>query len=195
MTTEYFINVDIFRKATDFNDKVDSLFFKQSCRLAQDNRIQETIGTKLYKRLLEGTKNEDLTTTEQTLIIDYIADPLIYWTYWYALESLRYKPRNGRIVKGQTSLDEALTESEYEGKRRSIEEVATSYTEILRKYLIENHTLFPEYSMPTELHEFQPEYDAYSASPIVFEKEASDYDWVEQSGIRRVSSKYPWMPQ
>ena len=88
MTEVIFISETRLRQFTDMNNNLSSELIKNAIREAQDIQIQRILGTKLYNRLIAGVDAADLTTNETALLNNYIADALIYWSYYYSLDAI-----------------------------------------------------------------------------------------------------------
>jgi hypothetical protein len=169
MTDTLFISETKLKQFTDLNNNVDSVIIKNAIREAQDIQIQRLLGTKLYNRLIDGIKNEDLTDDETALLNNYVADAEVYWAYYYALDAVYLRPRNNGLIRpegGENSIGVDLTF--YDRKRNTIRKKAEWYSELLATYLFDNQSTFPLLNQNGKLYEKDPDYGSqYGRSPFV----------------------------
>jgi len=169
MDNVIFVSETKLRQFTDLNNNVDSELIKNGIREAQSIQIQRILGTKLYKRLMQGVIDEDLNADETTLLNDYIADALVYWAYYYCLDAIYLRPRNNGLIKptgGENSVDVDLVF--YDRKRNTVRMKAEWYSELLATYLIEEASLFPEYDTENKNYQKKPDKGSqYSKNPFV----------------------------
>jgi len=191
MTEVIFISETRLRQFTDLNDNVSSELVKNGIREAQDIQIQRILGTKLYNRLIAGVIADDLTTVETTLMNNYIADALIYWSYYYSLDAIYLRPRNNGLVRpngGENSVDVELVY--YDRKRGTVRKKAEWYSELLATYLQEEISLFPELSESTKLYQKSSNTNSqYANNPFVMRDSSRGQGNLR--GIPRINGDYP----
>lgn len=194
MTDTLFVSETKLRQFTDLNNNVDSVLIKNAIREAQDIQIQRLTGTKLYDRLIEGIKNEDLTSDETALLNNYISDALIYWAYYYSLDAIYLRPRNNGLVRpngGENS--DSVDLVYYDRKRDAVKKKANWYSELLATYLVENQSTFPQLNQNDKLYEKQPNYQSqYNANPFVMRNRSrGQYNFY---GIQKTDSSMGGVP-
>jgi len=194
MTNTLFISETKLKQFTDINNNVDTELIKNAVRESQDIEIQRILGTRLYKALIDGIINNTLTNDETTLLNDYIADALTYWSYYYALDAIYIRPRNNGLLKatgGENS--EAADLTLYDRKRKVVKSKADWYSELLATYLVENRDLFPELDEQTNLAEKKPKLGSqYAKSPFVMR--GSGRCQSQWRGLPIANSAYPYLP-
>jgi|TARA_R110000822_G_scaffold154236_2_gene293821 hypothetical protein len=194
MTEVIFISETRLRQFTDMNNNLSSELIKNAIREAQDIQIQRILGTKLYNRLIAGVDAADLTTNETALLNDYIADALIYWSYYYSLDAIYLRPRNNGLARpdgGENSVDADLIY--YDRKRNTVRKKAEWYSELLATYLQEENALFPELNESTKLYEKSSDTNSqYANNPFVMRDTSRGQGRV--FGIPTVDGAYPYEP-
>jgi hypothetical protein len=115
---------------------------------AQDIYIQDTLGTKFYKRLKAGVIANDLTTNESTFLKDYVGPCLIQYALYLLLPSLKYKMVEAGIVNGTSEETQATTLEEMQYLRESALDTAQFYNQRMLEYLIDNPGMFADYTNP-----------------------------------------------
>ena len=195
MTTTFFITRETLLKYTDLPDTLDELYFNTSVRRAQDERIESIIGTKLYERLMDGALAGDLNQDEIYLLKNYITDALIYWTYYYVLESVGIQVGNNGVVRknggqnGDPTNDVLLRQ-----KQSSIESTARYHSETLSRYLIEEGNKYPQYNEQTDLHEKQPDHTTQYKTPFVLGRAYNRGSNNTRYGLPSTDSTYWYLP-
>ena len=198
MTNTLIISEAKVRQFTDINDSVDSALIKNNVRTAQDIHLQRIIGTQLYNKILSDIDASTLAGDYLTLVSDYIADFLIYATYYETLESIYLRPRNNGLLQptgGENSIE--VDRSLYNMKRQSVENKMEYYADRLSSYISDEEALFPELNTNNKLYEQNPDYASQYRSPIVFSykaKRGAHYREAKDAGLRITDSKYKQFP-
>lgn len=130
----------------DNNIRIDLL--TPSIIQAQDIYIQDTLGTKFYKRLKAGVIANDLTTNESTFLKDYVGPCLIQYALYLLLPNLKYKMVEAGIVNGTSEETQATTLEEMQYLRESALDTAQFYNQRMLEYLIDNPGMFADYTNP-----------------------------------------------
>lgn len=113
---------------------------------AQNIHLQNQIGSTLLTHLKQQVIDGTLTADEKLLLEDYIAPMLIQWSFYLALPFIKYKIVDKGIVSGTSETSTATTLDELQYLRASVSDTAEYYSERLRKYLIHNTSLYPQYT-------------------------------------------------
>jgi hypothetical protein len=140
-----FINMKELKANTVLGGNIDEDKLIQFVNIAQDIRIQDFLGTKLYKRLMEGVKNEDLNNDEKALLKDYIKPMLVHYAAAEAIPFLSYTFGNGGIYKHGSETSESVDKSEIDFLVQKERNIAEHYTERFIAFMDYNSNLFPEY--------------------------------------------------
>ena len=130
----------------DDNIRIDVL--TPSIIQAQDIYIQDTLGTKFYKRLKAGVIANDLTTNESTFLKDYVGPCLIQYSLYLLLPNLKYKMVEAGIVNGTSEETQATTLDEMKYLRESALDTAQFYNQRMLEYLQDNPGMFVTYNNP-----------------------------------------------
>lgn len=130
----------------DNNIRIDLL--TPSIIQAQDIYIQDTLGTKFYKRLKAGVIANDLTTDESTFLKDYVGPCLIQYALYLLLPNLKYKMVEAGIVNGTSEETQATTLEEMQYLRESALDTGQFYNQRMLEYLIDNPGMFADYTNP-----------------------------------------------
>ena len=130
----------------DNNIRIDVL--TPSIIQAQDIYIQDTLGTKFYKRLKAGVIANDLTTNETTFLKDYVGPCLIQYSLYLLLPNLKYKMVEAGIVNGTSEETQATTLDEMKYLRESAMDTAMFYNQRMLEYLQDNPGMFVTYNNP-----------------------------------------------
>jgi len=195
MTDVFLISEAKVRQFTDINNNVDTELIKNNIRISQDYYLQQTIGTKLYEKLMDDVQNNTLAGYYATLLNDYVQDYLLYCTYYETLESIYLRPRNNGLLRpngGENS--DPVDKDIYNMKRQSIENKMTFYNEKLTQYIIEEEVNFPELATTDKLYEQVADYTNKYKNPFVLRRNAYA-DWAQHYGIRLYDSRYKQYPQ
>lgn len=195
MTDVFLISEAKVRQFTDINNNVDTELIKNNIRISQDYYLQQTIGTKLYEKLMDDVQNNTLAGYYATLLNDYVQDYLLYCTYYETLESIYLRPRNNGLLRpngGENS--DPVDKDIYNMKRQSIENKMTFYNEKLTQYIIEEEVNFPELATTDKLYEQVADYTNKYKNPFVLRRTAYA-DWAQHYGIRLYDSRYKQYPQ
>lgn len=112
---------------------------------AQSVYVQDSLGSPFYNRLLEGVKNNDLTTDEETFLRDLIGPMLMQYALYLLLPNLKYKYVEKGILSGSSEETSDTTLEELQYLRTTALDLAQFYDERLKEYLCDYPSLFPIY--------------------------------------------------
>lgn len=197
MTDTFIISETKLRQFTDMNNNVDTELLRNAVREAQDIEIQRIIGTILYQKILSDIDASTLAGAYKTLVDDYIQNALLYYAYYYALESVFMRTRNNGLLTPQGGENSASVDFQlYNVKRQSQKNKAQWYAEKLTEYLIQNQNSFPEITQSTELQQMIADFGVQYKSPIVFERNtyAPNLRNAMMLGLPITDSRYNFLP-
>lgn len=170
MTSTFIISETKLRQFTDMNNNVDTELLRNAVREAQDIEIQRLLGTILYEKILSEIDASTLTGVYKTLVDNWVQNALLYYAYYYALESIYLRSRNNGLLiptGGENSVNVEL--NVYNMKRQSVLNKAQWYAEKLTEYLIQNQQNYPEITQSTQLQQMIADFGIQYKSPIVFQ--------------------------
>ncbi len=112
------------------------------------------MGTKLYtaiknyvvERVINGTP---IPEAYKTLLDDYIANTVVYYTYYLALPHIKYKTTNKGLLSGSSEVGEPVALEELQFLMNQVSNTAQFYNERLRDYLQAYQEDYPEYQSYT----------------------------------------------
>ena len=188
------ISEDKVKNYTDMDNNIDVAFITNALREAQDIRLQKILSQPLYERIQAGYRDNDLNAQEQTLLYDYIDGALIYWTYYYMLDAIMLRTKQGGLVVGEAGdFSRDVTMDAYDRKRKGVEAKAVFYTDLLQRYLIANKADFPQYTEVVDFDQIAADFSKQSTSGFVLD---NDYPHMyNRYGIPVYNTKYPHLPQ
>ena len=198
MTDVFIISEENLRQFTDINNNVDSKLLKNAVREAQDIEIQRILGTKLYNKILADIKLNVLTGDYEYLVLNWVQNALLYFSYYYSLEDIYIRPRNNGILTPQGGENSNSVDGTwYNRKRESVKNKAQFYAERLTNYLIQKQGLYPELNGNVELQQMYPDFGVQYRNPIVMRRNGRGYHYNQavQCGLPVYDSRYPQFPQ
>ena len=97
------ISEDVFRELSPLPGTFDYKYLKPHILSAQDQHIQPVLGSKLYFDLQTKIYDGTLTEDEQTLLDDYVAKVMVYFSIYAAALWLSVKMENAGISQKSTN--------------------------------------------------------------------------------------------
>jgi len=197
MTDTLLISEQKLREFTPLNNNVDSKLLTNCVIVQQDINIQRLLGTKLYHRLLDDVKTNNVTGNYEILLKDWVQPSLLWWSYYEILENIYSRPRNNGLLKptgGENSVE--VDYSLYSRLRDSAKNKAEYYSELLARYLVAKQQLYPEMQSIQFLYQLYPDFSNQLRSPVVFSRNNRGYHakQAQQIGLRIADSQYPQLP-
>lgn len=127
------------------SQNVDGKYIQNAIRTAQDLSLQPIIGQKLFERLCEGVKNDDLSELETELVRTYIQPVLLNAVMSDLVLQLTYKFRNlGTVQTTDANLVlPSLKDLQYIREDYSMK--CSFYQNRLSDFLESNCTKFSQY--------------------------------------------------
>lgn len=126
-------------------DNLDGKYLRAAIETAQIQHLQETIGTQLYKKLLNDLDADILDENEEELMDNYIRPFLLHLVLADIIIPIQYKFRNAGMM-GNT--DERLQRSSLDEAnflRQYYMDKAHFYGNRLFNYLVDNANLFKDF--------------------------------------------------
>lgn len=153
MATTLFINrTDIVRNSI-LDGNVDTDKFIPFVKMAQVTEIQNLMGTELYNQIgtmiSDGTIDDVGNAKFKTLLNDYIAPCLIWYSQEVYIPWAAYQVRQGGIYKHSSENSEAVTKNEVDSLVEKARTNATWYGRRFIDYMSFNQSDFPKYTSNT----------------------------------------------
>lgn len=137
------INAYDLKQRGFIHSNVEDSILEPTIYRVQDTMIEPLLGCDLFRRLIQGIEDGDLTTDERTLIDDYVVDCIVAACDWRSVDQTTWEIRN----KGTgVTRDEYLTPVNQSDAGRFQNRLIKDfeyYSARLKKYLCENSSLFP----------------------------------------------------
>lgn len=187
MTTEtLLINENYIRKYTSVNDAVDVNLIRTAIYLAQDKYLVNYLGTRLVKRLKtevsELINDPAYIVPEEylTLLEDYVAKALVWWSMVELYPDLAYKHDNGNIVRKTSEDTESIGSDQLGQLMERARNNAKHYTKMLVDYVTINVSMYPEYygNVKPDQH---PSRQISTTTGIVFSGSVNRPKWTIQN--------------
>lgn len=136
-----FIDASFFRSRTDIGVNYNVTAISNAVANAQEFELIDVIGRNLYDSLQDhvvafrGADATPIPVAYKTLLDDYIANFVLWTSYYNLLESIYLKPTSvgigSRVFPGGT----AISSSQYESKRDSVRPKVDHFSLRLRQYI------------------------------------------------------------
>ena len=165
MAKVYFISETYLKNNSPMSLNIEPYLLNMSIIDAQELHIQNVLGSILYKKLKSIIKSDHSIDPSyanyKTLLIDYVQPALVQWTIYECIPYLRYKLMNKGVQSQNSDNSTAADLDELKFIQSSTANRAEFYTQRIADYLLENFTLFPEYTAATDIDDIKPSSDAY----------------------------------
>jgi hypothetical protein len=197
MTDTLLISEEKIRQYSQINNNVDSKLITSAVIVQQDINIQRLLGTKLYHRLLDDVKINNVTGIYEELLKEWVQPALLWWSVYEIYENIYSRPRNNGLLKptgGENSVE--VEYSLYARLRESAKQKAEYYSEMLARFLIAKQQNYPEMSSIQYLYQLYPDFSNQLRSPIVFARNGRGYHAksIAAMGMRMADSQWPQFP-
>jgi hypothetical protein len=150
MANALFLSIKYLQDNTPINANVDANELYKFAKTAEDIHVQEVIGTKLYdylKGIVVSSKASPPVTISpnDTTLLTYLRDALIWFTIYDALPFISTKIRNiGLVQQSGDNITNASDKSEAM-LRQEVLNKATAYMNKVKRYLCMYPTLYSEF--------------------------------------------------
>lgn len=144
-----FITADFLKKGGFVQSNVEENLLSSVIYRVQKSMVRPLLGRSLYNRLIEGIKDNNLTTDESFLIDEYILDCIICAADFRSVIHTTYEIRNKTTGITQDQNQRPVTTDE----SKILRDILRNDYEVARHdiicYLKDNSTLFPGYNQTT----------------------------------------------
>ena len=161
MATVLFINrTDLVRNSI-IDGNVDTDKYIQFIKLAQENHIQNYLGTQMYEALTVAIPNIDLPANARwkLLLDDYVVPMLIWFSQVDYIPFASYQIRNGGMFKHRSENADTVSKEEVDYLVEKARTNAEWYARRFIDFMSFNQTTYPEYTNNTN-DDIYPSYDA-----------------------------------
>lgn len=131
---------------TSLSGNIDMDKITPFIKTAQDIHIQGLLGTKLYDKILQDIDEDDLSSTYESFVLEYVKPVLIHYAVADFLAFHAYSVENGGIYKHSSDTGEIVSKSEVDRLVQKQRDIGDHYRDFLTKHLSLNNDLYPEYS-------------------------------------------------
>ena len=180
-----FIDETFIKSRTAISQGIDGKQLKPVIKLAQDKYIMPALGSTLYKRLQEGVENDDLNLNETTLLNDYIADTLLWFTMGELVTMTSFQFFSKGVFQKTSEESNAPSKGQLELLERKYTSNGEFYKQRLIDYLRQNQEDFKQYlGYGSGFDVIPPQMQAYT-SPIYLgrkgKQRVSNYDYPNEN--------------
>lgn len=144
------------KETSEIDENVDMNLINPTIWRCQEQYIQAYLGTPLYEKIQADIVADTLTADYLTLVNNYIADTLLYYTMYEVQVPLLYKMRNKSVAKANSDNALPVSYTEHKYLRDFYKDKAEYFAKRLTDYLCVNSTLFPEYNNFTSSDQIRP---------------------------------------
>lgn len=169
MKTIYLISTTLLKENSAINNNVDDTLLLNAILEAQEIELQQTLGSRLYNRILNDIDNDSLSGDYKTLVDDYCQKVVVYYATARAIPYVHYKIVN-KGVNSQSSENSTPTAfNEMNFLMKKVENDAEYFNQRLADYLHQNRDKFPEYTEPAGCDEIKPNRSSYRSALVLDE--------------------------
>lgn len=143
------VSENYMKQYTFINGSVDPNIFKPCAIVAQDEHIQQVIGTDLFNKILNDVRNNTLAGAYQELVEKYMLKSVAWWTMYELIPHLYMKTDNGSIVVRTSDDSQPISAQDMQNYKDNVREKAQFYTQRMIDYLCKNSGDFPELNTNT----------------------------------------------
>ena len=161
------ISEDKLKSNTPINENVDTQELRFSIQQAQQIFIQESLGTNLYEYILGLVSTGDIELIGKIhykeLLNNFIQPTLISYSYYLALDNFYLKFVNVGLqqMRSEQGSPVGIKDLMY-----SINSMEDKIVNLLRRHLVFNNSLYPQYTLTTNNGQLIPEFGGAFKSPI-----------------------------
>lgn len=159
------MTVQQLKDRTGLHSNVDEKQVKPDIKYCQDAFILPLLGTALMNKLQDDIEAGLPTGNYLILWRDYLLDALTYYVLSESPNTLTYQLYNKGLVRKSSENTINTDPQEIINEVNRYKKKADFYGQKMADYLLQNHTLFPEYDSPgTGIDTILPEVNAYETT-------------------------------
>lgn len=163
MNTTFFISETVLKNNSPISLNVEPQLLNIAIQDAQELHIQMALGSLLYQKIIDliGDNSISTATDYKTLLDNYIVPATISWSIVESLSYIRFKIMNKSVTSQASDNTTPIELEELKYLHAQIKDKAEFRQQRLIDYLIENRTLFPEYTAATDIDDIVPSQNGY----------------------------------
>lgn len=139
------ISIDRLKEFSVVNENVDSKLIEPTIINVQELYLYDILGKDLYNEIISEVNASSVSSTNQTLLNDYIEPYLINKVISEAVVDLNYKIRNKGIQTNSSDNGQPVGMSELTQMQGKYNNIAEGYKTKIRNFLLDNGTDYPLY--------------------------------------------------
>ena len=158
------------KNSTPINENVDTQELRFSISQAQQIFIQESLGTNLYEYILGLVSTGDIELIGKIhykeLLNNFIQPTLISYSYYLALDNFYLKFVNVGLQQMRSEQGSPVGIKDLMYLKNNARDNAQFNDNLLRRHLVFNNSLYPQYTLTTNNGQLIPEFGGAFKSPI-----------------------------
>lgn len=159
------MTVQQLKDRTGLHSNVDEKMIVPDIKYCQDAFILPLLGTALMDKLQSDIKADTISGNYKTLLNNYLLDALMYYVLSESPNTLTYQLYNKGLVRKSSENTINPDPQEIINEVNRYKKKADFYGQKMADYLLQNHTLFPEYDRPGNgIDTILPEANAYETT-------------------------------
>lgn len=172
------ISVQSIKDRTGLHSAVDEKQVRPDIKYCQDAFILPILGSALMTKLQTLINASTLAGVYLTLVDDYLTDALVYYVLSETPMSLSFQLYNKGLIQKTSENTNSPDTQKIIDSANKYKARAEYYGQRLSDYLLQNHTLFPEYDSPgSGVDTIHPDQTAYKTSFYMGDDHCDDGYW------------------
>ncbi len=167
----FLISAQDLKDYTPVNNNVDDSLLHNAIMEAQEITLQELLGTKLYKKILQLVNDDeiglDANEKYKTLLDEHITKVVLYDALLRAIPYIHYKVVNKGITTQFSTESSTTTVAEMEFLMDQIKNNKEFFATRLSRHLLANIQLYPEFMSASKIDELIPDVTPYHTSLVL----------------------------
>lgn len=167
----YLVSTEYLKQNTVLNNNVDDSLLHNAILEASEIELQELLGSKLYKKLLELINNDQINAPEnekyKILLDEYCTKVVLYAALHRAIPYIHYKAVNKGITTQSSDYSSTTSIQEMEFLMNKVKNDLEFFSTRLANHLLANTALYPEYYASRKLDEMIPNTRPYRTSMVL----------------------------
>lgn len=153
------MSADFIKNNTIVENNVNSNLILTTIDDVEEISVKSVLGSKLYDKIIEDIKNNNLTGDYRTLTLDYVAPMEKFYVVRDLLPHILYNVANRSVEKEEGDTSKPISAKELEYLQSSYENKGATMEERTENYLYDNQEKFPEYTDSYDLEDVNPNHD------------------------------------
>lgn len=167
----FLISTQDLKNYSIINNNVDDSLLHNAILEASEIELQELLGTKLYKKILQLIDNDQIALPQnsyyKTLLDEYCTKVVLYAALHRAIPYVHYKVVNKGITTQSSEYSTTTSIQEMEFLMDKIKNDLEFFSNRMTKYLLANIRFYPEYMSATSIDDMIPNVTPYRTSMVI----------------------------